>query len=188
MWLVVWGLAGCGTGEPEAAAPPPAPPSEAIPEPTSRGQVRFTAPEGWTAQEPSSSMRAAQYLVPAAEGAQGETTVVVFWFEGSGGSVEANFRRWAGQFEIEGGGDPVEAATFEEIALDLGKAELMDLSGRFVAETAPGSGDRVDHAGHRMLGAVLQIADGPYFVKMVGPAITVAAQREAFLQLLRTAQ
>lgn len=187
MWSVVWILAGCGS-TPEQAKPTPAPAAEEIPQPSSKPQVRFTTPAGWTAQPPSSTMRAAQYTVPAAEGDASEATVVVYWFEGSGGSVEANFKRWAGQFAPEGGGDPVTAATYEEIALDLGKADLMDLSGRFVAETAPGSGERVDHAGYRMLGAVLQIGDGPYFVKMVGPAATVAAQRDAFLGLLASAQ
>ena len=50
----------------------------------------------------------------------------------------------------------------------------MDVSGTYVAEVTPGSAERFNKPGFRQLAAVVETPDGPHFVKVVGPAATVA--------------
>ena len=49
-----------------------------------------------------------------------------------------------------------------------------------MAETAPGSGERVNKPGFRMRAAILESDHGAYYVKLVGPAATVEQHGKAF--------
>lgn len=136
--------------------------------PTSRGpQVRFTLPKGWKIQQPSSSMRLANVVV---EGPP-QVTVAVFWFgAGGGGPVDMNIDRWKGQF-----GEDAQAKTSEVSLGGTSSAVLVDITGRYIAETTPGSGQRVNKPGQRMLGAILDVPQGPLFFKATGPIEAINA-------------
>ena len=60
------------------------------------GQLQAKVPKDWKEEQPSSSMRIAQFRVPGNDG-DGELVV----FSGIGGSVDANLNRWYGQFKSE---------------------------------------------------------------------------------------
>jgi hypothetical protein len=49
----------------------------------------------------------------------------------------------------------------------------------------PGSGDRQNKPGWRLLGAVVESPHGPYYVKLVGPDATVRSWKESFRAFLR---
>ena len=64
----------------------------------SDGDLRYKVPEGWITEKPTSSMRAAQYVLPKVEGDPEDASLVLFYFgRGQGGSVEDNMARWIGQ-------------------------------------------------------------------------------------------
>lgn len=42
-----------------------------------------------------------------------------------------------------------------------------------VAETAPGSGVRVNKPGYRMVAAIIKSEEGPHYAKLIRPAYTV---------------
>jgi hypothetical protein len=176
---------------PEAApapvpAPATAPESGSDPESAPHApSLRFVAQPEWITEAPSSSMRKAQYRLP---GTAGEATLVVYHFPVNAGTLEANLERWAGQFEQPDGVESQARMTREQRRVDELDVLLVDLSGTYVAETFPGSGERVREEGWRMLAAVIETPEGPYYAKLVGPADTVAehAQRfDAFLEALR---
>jgi hypothetical protein len=149
------------------------------------GALKFTAPADWKARPTASTMRVAEYILPAAGGDTDETTVVVYYFGGQGGSVEANLDRWIGQMEQPDGKPSKAVAQRTSKTINGLKVTLLDLTGTYVAETAPGSGQRVNKPGYRLKTAVVETPEGPYFVKLTGPAKTVAqgeAGWEAFLQ------
>jgi hypothetical protein len=130
-------------------------------------------------------MRAAQYRLP---GEAGEASLVVYHFGARTGSLEANLERWAGQFEQPDGGDS--AARMQRSERRVGDLDVVvvELAGTYVAETTPGSGERVREEGWRMLAAVVDAPQGPYYAKLVGPEATVAAHSasfDAFLAALR---
>lgn len=172
---------------PEAApapAPATAPESGAEPAPQAPS-LRFVAQEEWITDAPANSMRKAQFRLP---GAAGEASLVVFHFPSNAGTLEANLERWAGQFEQPDGVESQARMTREQRRVDELDVLLVDLSGTYVAETFPGSGERVREEGWRMLAAVIETPEGPYYAKLVGPADTVAehAQRfDAFLEDVR---
>ena len=129
------------------------------------------APEGWTRVAASSPMRLAQFEL---EPAQGEEPAELIVFHFPGGSVQSNLQRWAGQFEIEGGGDPMQAAEIREKVRDELRITTMDLTG---VQVATSMGTATGRAERRLLGAIVEATggafQGKYFVKVVGAPGTV---------------
>ncbi|HEX6882732.1 MAG TPA: hypothetical protein VF530_05085 [Planctomycetota bacterium] len=166
------------------AAPAPAPPAAA---PSASSAPRWSAQEGWIEEPPTSAMRRAQFRLPDPDGAAEATLVVYHFGPGGGGGVEANVARWASQFEQPDGSDPAAAARTTTRTLKGVALTDVDLAGTYVAETSPGSGQRVREAGWRLLATILEPEGGPYYVKLVGPAATVAAHEARYRAFLAAA-
>jgi hypothetical protein len=161
-------------------------PSSGEPTATSTSSSPFPAQPGWVAETPTSSMRVAQFRLPGRDGAR-DAEFAVFAFAG-GGTVESNLDRWCAQFEQPGGGDSREAATTEVTRRDDLTVHRVEVSGTYVAETTPGSGQRLNEPGWKLVGAVIEGPSGLHFVKCTGPAETVDFWRDsvdAFLGSVR---
>ena len=61
------------------------------------GELVFTAPTEWISEPVQSPMRMAQFSLQRADGDVEDAELVVFYFGGSGGTVEANLQRWTNQ-------------------------------------------------------------------------------------------
>lgn len=210
--LLVLALAACSSdegkqvsGEPQpASSSPSAPPPSSAPGATARPETpeaaQAPAPlrelvypdvEGWKREEPSSPMRAAQYRLPAAEGDAKDAELVVFFFRGGAGDFDANLARWYGQFEQPDGKTSAEVARHSQTKIAGHPAREVELSGTYIAETSPGSGQRYNEPGWRMLAAHVEGADGAWFFKLVGPSKTVEhwkAEYRRFLGGVRAAE
>jgi len=146
--------------------------------------VEWTAPDGWTETEPSSSMRAAQYRLPGAGGA-GAATLAIFHFSGKGGgSVTANIDRWVGQFSKPGGGSAEESAEITRKTVNGLDVHVVDVSGTYSPGAGMGGGG--EKKSQRMLGAIAETSAGHVFFKLVGPQPTVAEHREEFRSLVES--
>jgi hypothetical protein len=146
---------------------PPAPAAPA-------GALSWTAPEGWQAAKPASSMRMAEYVVP---GDAGAASMTVFYFgAGGGGGVEPNIARWVGQFKKDGGAAEAKRATRTVNGLTV---HTVDVAGTYNAGAAMMGGAQ-DLGDQRVLGAIVETPQGPYFFKLLGPVATIAAQQDAF--------
>lgn len=144
------------------------------------GTLGFTKPAAWATRPPASSMRVAEFVVPKAAGDPEDGEVIIYYFAGGGGSVEANLQRWASQFQSTK--DPVRStATVNGL-----KLTSLDVSGTYVAEMRPGSSDHYNKPGFRMRATVVETPKGPYFIKLTGPAKTVASAGTAFDQFLQS--
>jgi hypothetical protein len=142
--------------------------------------LTYAAPSGWKVVPTSSSMRVAQFILPRAAGDAKAAELIVYYFGGSGGSVEANIDRWIGQMQQPDGRPSKAVATRESRTVNGLSVSLVDVSGTYVAETAPGSATRNNSANFRLRAGVVQTPRGPYFIKLTGPARTVAAESPAF--------
>ncbi len=143
---------------------------------------RFRAPDGWEATTPGSKMRLAQFRLPRADGDAADGEVAVFHFLGGGGGTRANIDRWKGQFAEK------DSEKEEEMTEGLeGKVTLVDVTGRYTAEMSPGSGKLADQAGARMIAAVIEVPDGPYFVKATGPRGTLGKWETSIREFIRAA-
>ena len=150
--------------------------------------LKYDLPEGWTSKPLSSKMRLADFVLPKADGDSEDATLVVTFFGGQGGTVQANFDRWLTQMEQPDGRASKDVAKTSVLKTHGLTLSIMDLPGTFVAEKAPGSTEHYNKAGFHLRAAVIEGSGGPYFVRLVGSAKTVAkwdAAVQAFFQSLR---
>jgi hypothetical protein len=152
-----------------------------------QSSLKFTVPAGWVEEERTSSMRVAQYRLPKVEGDTEDASLVLYYFgQGQGGSTAANIERWIGQMKQEDGSSSKDKAKEEQLEANGLKVATIDISGTYVAETAPGSGTFHNKPAYRLRAAVVETPKGSYYVKLVGPAKTVAQWNESFLSYLRS--
>src|SRR5215470_17675581 len=105
-----------------------------------QGDLKFQAPAAWVLEQSTSSMRVAQYKLPRAEGDSDDAQLVLYYFgKGQGGSAEANLERWMGQMQQPDGKPSKEKAQTESLTVNGLKVSLLDLTGTYTAEMAPGS-------------------------------------------------
>jgi hypothetical protein len=157
--------------DPQAAAPAMMAPPERTS--TSAGDlIKFDAPAGWVKEEPSSNMRKAQYKVPDKDKKGKDAQLAVFYFGPNNEMLEANVKRWAVQM---GADDPK-----PEVIQGKCKITLVDLKGTYTGDKDAGPLEN-----SRLLAAVVEAADGPWYFKLVGPADTVGPWREDFVTMLK---
>lgn len=156
--------------------------------PHGSGVLKWTAPPEWVQETPTSSMRKAQYRLPRAAGDAEDAELAIFYFEGSGGSVQANIDRWIGQFRKADGtpaGDIAKTTHRQSRAIPI---TIVDVSGTYLAGGMSMPGNKSEKPGFRMLAAVAEAGSGPWFFKLTGPAKTVARWEPAFESFLDTLQ
>lgn len=154
---------------------------DAVSAPLGTGPLEFTPPTGWIVEQPTSGMRAAQYRLPSFPGEGQDTTVVVFYFgAGGGGGFDANVARWAGQFEQADGTPSIQRA--RETSRDVQGMAVREvaLEGTYVAETTPGSGQRVREEDWALRGAMIAAPTGPYYARLLGPRAGVERWEPTF--------
>ena len=153
-----------------------------------QGTLTFDAPDGWRELSSTSSMRYAEFELPRADGDTEDATMVVYFFGGAGGGIDANLERWLGQMEQPDGRpsrDVATTRTFEAAGLSI---THLSVGGTYVAEIRPGAPDRYEKPGFTLEAAVVETPNGPYFVKLVGPARTIdrwSASVTSFLESVR---
>ena len=64
--------------------------------------IQLEVPVGWKQQQPTSRLRAGQFQLPAVATDKEGAELVVYFFGGAGGGVDANLKRWIGQFAPKG--------------------------------------------------------------------------------------
>lgn len=149
------------------------------------GNLTYTAPSAWKPRPAASTMRVAEFVVPRTAGDPEDAEVVIFYFGGGGGSVDANIERWIGQFQ-QPGGAPAKGSARNSFAVGALKVTTVDVDGAYVAETRPGSGERLNKPKFRMRAAVVETPRGPYFVKFTGPQATVSQGLPTFDAFLKS--
>ena len=136
--------------------------------------IAFEAPKEWTKEEPASTMRKAQYKIPDKEKTAKDAEMTLFFFGPNNTLLKANLDRWGQQMGAE-----VKPETIE----GHHKVTLVDLKGTYTGDAAAGPMENA-----RMLAAVVEAPDGPWYFKLVGPADTVGDWREEFIKLLKAAK
>jgi len=147
----------------------------------SSGEVLYDIPKGWVQEQPSSEMRQAQYRWPGSDKAA-DAELAVFFFPGTGGSVEANIDRWFGQFLQPDGGSTKEKAEFKQIDVNGLAVTIVHATGTYMKPKSPmmmgGPFDELkDYA---LLAAIVETSNGPWFFKATGPEKTIARWRSSF--------
>lgn len=147
------------------------------------GPFSFVPPSDWASRPVTSSMRAADFVLP---GKAGEAELIVFYFGPSGaGSIDDNVNRWVDQFQQPDGKSSRDAAKIEKTKFGGQDATYVSLTGRYVTQGMPGGGGGpVDKPDQALLAAIVGSPSGPYYFKLVGPKETVEASAKAFRGML----
>lgn len=166
-------LSGCSN---DAATPPketPAPPAKV--ESAAPDCMSFDAPPSWTREEPTNRLRRAQFRVPDKEKQEKEAEMIVSYLGGRRRPIDEDVELWSGQMGgAEGKVEKLEGKC---------KSTLVDFSGSYASDTGSGA---IPNA--RLLIAVVEAPDGPWYFKLVGPVETVSDWRDEFVALLKGAQ
>jgi hypothetical protein len=151
--------------------------------------LKYTAPAGWTSKPPSSSSRVAECVLPKADGDKDDASLVVYFFSATGGrSVQANVDRWISQMAQPDGRASKDLAKTSAMTVNGLKVTDVDVTGTYVAEMSPGATEHFNYPGWRLRAAVVETPGGAYYIKVTGPAKTVAkwdAAYGAFLNSLK---
>jgi hypothetical protein len=166
------------TAAPAASpAPPPAPHGSASATPTSASaapaatpaDVAYEVPKSWQVSPNASPMRKATIKVPKTAGDAEDAELTV---SSAFGGVDANVKRWAGQF---GSAEPkVEARTPNGLKVSVVEIKGTYASGGMMGTPAPPKEKQM------LLGAIVDLGETQTFFKMVGPEKTVTAARKDF--------
>lgn len=148
--------------------------------------LSFTAPSAWQARPASSTMRVAEFVVPKAPGDAEDAELIVYFFGGTGGSVEANIDRWVAQMQQPDGSASKDKARRDTQTVNGLKVTMVDVTGTYIAEVRPGATERYNKPDFRLRAAVIETARGPYYIKMTGPAKTMTAADADFKKFLAT--
>ena len=153
------------------------------------GPFTLEVPSGWVEQTPRSRMRRAQFALPRESGDSEDGELTVFYFGmGQGGSTDANISRWIGQVsQPDGSSSRTKAKTRQSDVSGFRMTEV-DVSGTLKASNMPGAPQRPARTGYRLMGAVLESPQGPWFFKLVGPEKTIARWAESFRRFIASAK
>ncbi len=196
LMILFWiSCGGESSEQPATSAPPPVIPATPSSTGDSRGSgavgekafgpFKVAVPAGWVEQAPASSMRKAQFALHKLEGDSADGELVVFYFgAGQGGGVEANIERWVGQFGQPDGSSSKEKAKTSKKEVSGFAVTTVDVTGIYQAPIMPGAPERHNSPGYRMMAAVVETGEGPWFFKLVGPEKTVAKWSESFEQFI----
>ncbi|HMH43852.1 MAG TPA: hypothetical protein VK557_10240 [Pyrinomonadaceae bacterium] len=151
------------------------------------GNLHFKAPDGWTTEQASSSMRVAQYKLPKVEGDKEDASLVVYYFGATqGGTPQANIDRWISQMQQADGTSSKDKAKTETMTVNGLKLTTVDVAGTYIAEMAPGSNTFHHDDNYRLRAAVVETPKGNYFVKLAGPAKTIARWDRSYNDYLKS--
>ena len=135
-------------------------------------------PQAWTEEQPSSTVRRAQYHVP---GSGGDAECVVFYFgPGQGGDPLSNAQRWAGQFSQPDGSSSLSAMKTGQRSFAGYNVLWVEVTGTY--QNVMVSGDEFPDS--ELLGAIVQGPDANWFFKVTGPRTTVEENRSLFEGML----
>jgi hypothetical protein len=179
------------TAAPQSAAPQSGPPQSSAAQSSAAqsGNLQFKPPAGWNAEQPSGSMRYAQYKLPRAEGDAADAALVVYYFgQGQGGSVEANLDRWIGQMQQPDGSSSKSKAKTENLTVNKMPVTMLDLTGTYTESMMGGASGQQIQGLARMRAAVIETPKGAYYVKLVGPEKTVNRWDAGFMEFIKSAE
>jgi hypothetical protein len=132
-------------------------------------------------------MRVATYRIAPAKGDTDPAELAIFYFgAGQGGAVDANVKRWLGQFQ-KADGSPISEkdARSKKETLNGLSVTTLDVKGTYTGG-GPMMGPSTPKPGYRLLGAIVEGPEGPLFFKLTGPERTAASAEKGFRKLLES--
>tara|TARA_B100000809_G_scaffold266223_1_gene327926 strand:- start:2592 stop:3233 length:642 start_codon:yes stop_codon:yes gene_type:complete len=145
------------------------------------GHLQAKVPQGWKRENPSSSMRVAQFILPGKNGV-GELVV----FSGIGGTIDANLERWYNQFKSESSRPTSEFAVRSQEQVNGMDITFSYVEGTYIKSSMGMDGSKTEMPNYALLAAIISSPGGLYFFKGTGPRLTIMSQKDVFYQFIRS--
>jgi len=147
-----------------AAAPEPPGASAAA---GAEQKFNWSVPAGWQPMTPG-QMQAAKFAVPEIDGAKADVTVSIF--PSDTGGLAANIKRWRGQMGMPEVDDGTATQAAQPLEGGPAGAQLVELKSD----------------ARSLLGAIVPRDGRWFFYKLVGDTPAVTAQRDTFVQFVKS--
>ena len=155
--------------------------------PNPSGSLKFSAPAGWTEEKPSSASRVTQYKLPKVSDDSEDASAVLYFFgQGQGGGTAANIERWVNQMQQTDASASKDKAKEDTQTVNGLKVTMVDVSGTYTAEMAPGSGTFHNNSNYRLRAAVIETPKGSYYLKVVGPGKTMTKWDSSITEFIKS--
>ncbi len=140
--------------------------------------LRFTIDASWRLEQPKSAMRAAQFLLPAANSELGDGELAIF--TGIFGTPEANIQRWIGQFKKLNSKPEIVKKTVGTL-----NVQVLDVSGILGDTMGTMVNATEDESDSRMIAMVVDgQSKGPWYFKLIGPVETLEHWKQTFDEMI----
>ena len=147
--------------------------------------LKAKAPADWKKGQPANQFQHAVFTLPKAAGDTDAPTLTVYFFgQGGGGGKEANIERWKGMFKAPAG----QNAKTEEFKVAGDSVTTLDVSGTYLFKARPfdPSAKAEEKPDYRMVGVIFGTKNGPYYMRLVGPAKSVEKDKKEFDEWLKS--
>jgi hypothetical protein len=154
------------------------------------GKHKSTTPPGWKQQELDPKLgkfRIYQFALPKADGDKEDAELLVFYFSGGGGSNADNIKRWKGMFGAPKDKTIDEVTKVSEFKVGDVPVTYVEIMGTYLYKFPPFAPNAkvTPKENFRFIGVVFDSQDGPYYLRLTGPARTVEQQKDAFDKWLK---
>ena len=149
------------------------------------GTLKYVIPEGWKAVTGRSPMRLAEFVLPRIDGDGEDGALVLYYFKGQGGSVQANLSRWMSQMVQPDDRPSRDVSTTRTLIANGLNLTVLEMTGTYVAAVRPGATERYYKPDFKMVAAIVETPAGPYFMKLTGPRKTIerwSSEVQSFLR------
>jgi hypothetical protein len=149
-------------------------PAVQVPTADAGSKPTWTVPAGWT-EAPLTQFLVAKYVITYIDGDQ--AAVNVSSLAGDGGGLLPNVNRWRGQLGLAPAAD-ADMANLPTIDASGGKATLIEFSGTDARTGKPA----------QLVGVVLPLGGQTWFYKLMGDAVVVSREKDAFIKFVQSAK
>jgi len=134
--------------------------------------ITLKTPSTWKQEPPANKLRTAQFQIPAADGDKEPALLVISTFDGGGGEIGENLKRWTSEYTGDDKQFKVTQGTSPQ-----GDYVLSEASGTYLKPIGPPiAGKKEPTPGYRSLSVILMVPEkGTYYLRLTGPEKTVKA-------------
>jgi hypothetical protein len=142
--------------------------------------LKSMAPAEWKKEKRANLLRVCQFRLPKVKDDKLDGEVVIL--DNVRGKADENIKRWQKWFVPPDGKTIDDVSKIEKLKVAKKDAHYLDVAGTYLYKERPNLPDSaaVPRPGHRMLAVYLDTGDNTYFIRMIGPADTVAQYKKGF--------
>src|SRR5262249_1730865 len=140
-------------------------------------RLQSQAPGEWAEERATGPNRVNQFRLEPIGDDKDKAEIIVTYFGSRGaGPEEANIKRWKGMILPTEGKSIDDVAKVENLKVGKLKVVYVDVNGTYQSRFPPFDPNAkiTPYPNYRMIGVIFETEKGPYYMRFVGPANTVA--------------